>query len=81
MTTRKTGKSKPKVEELELNKETVQELTESEAEAAPAEDAAAEGEAPSVQPEPKKKGKRLPRRLRPQKTRRRPHEAPARRCE
>jgi small subunit ribosomal protein S17 len=43
---------------------------EAEAEAAPAEAADAEGEAP--QPEPKKKRKRLPRRLRPQKTRRRP---------
>jgi len=43
-----------------------------EPEVAPAEEAAAEGEAaPAAQPEPKKKGKRLPRRLRPQKTRRR----------
>jgi small subunit ribosomal protein S17 len=43
-----------------------------EAEATPAEDVeAAESEAPSVQPEPKKKRKRLPRHLRPQKTRRR----------
>ena len=33
MTTRKTGKSKPKVEELELNKETIQDLTEGETEA------------------------------------------------
>jgi ribosomal protein uS17 len=49
-----------------------EETTETEAEAAPAEEAAAEGEAaPAAQPEPKKKGKRLPRRLRPQKTRRR----------
>ena len=34
MTTRKTGKSKPKVEELELTKETVRDLTDNEAEAA-----------------------------------------------
>ena len=34
MTARKTGKNKPKVEKLELNKETVQELTEGGAEAA-----------------------------------------------
>jgi len=34
MTERKAGKNKPKVEKLELNKETVQDLTGSEAEAA-----------------------------------------------
>ena len=32
MTARKTGKNKPKVEKLELNRETVQDLTEREAE-------------------------------------------------
>jgi small subunit ribosomal protein S17 len=48
-----------------------EEAPEAEAEAAPSEDAEAEGEAPAVEPEPKKKRKRLPRRLRPQKTRRR----------
>ena len=37
-----------------------------------AEEPAAEEAAPAPQSEPKKKGKRLPRRLRPQKTRRRP---------
>jgi len=37
-----------------------------------AEEPAAEDAAPAPQSEPKKKGKRLPRRLRPQKTRRRP---------
>jgi small subunit ribosomal protein S17 len=51
------------------------EAAEAEAEAAPTESAEAEGEAPSVQSEPKKKGKRLPRRLRPQKTR--PRRAPS----
>jgi small subunit ribosomal protein S17 len=48
-----------------------EEASEAEAEAGPSEDAQAEDEAPAVQPEPKKKRKRLPRRLRPQKTRRR----------
>jgi ribosomal protein uS17 len=46
------------------------------AEAEPsAEEPAAEAEAPAAQPEPKKKRKRLPRRLRPQKTR--PTHAPS----
>jgi hypothetical protein len=34
MTARKTGKNKPKVEELELNRETIQDLTDDETEAA-----------------------------------------------
>jgi small subunit ribosomal protein S17 len=45
------------------------EAVEAEAEAAPTERAEAEGAAPSVQPEPKKKKKRLPRALRPARTR------------
>ena len=53
-----------------------EEAAEAETEAAPSKDAAAEGEAPPAQPARKKKGKRLPRRLRPQKTRPR-HAAPS----
>ena len=53
-----------------------EEAPEAGAEAAPSEAAEAEAQAPSAQPEPKKKGKRLPRRLRPQKTRPR-HPAPS----
>ena len=49
-----------------------EETTETEAEAGSTEEGDADDEAPAAQPEPKKKGKRLPRRLRPQKTRRRP---------
>jgi small subunit ribosomal protein S17 len=52
-----------------------EETAEAETEAAPSDDAEAEGEAPSTQPARKKKGKRLPRRLRPQKTR--PRHAPS----
>jgi ribosomal protein uS17 len=53
-----------------------EEAAEAGTEAVPSGDAEAEGQAPSAQPAPKKKGKRLPRRLRPQKTRPR-HAAPS----
>jgi small subunit ribosomal protein S17 len=57
------------VAEAEGPEEPEEPKAEAKAEGAEETEAAVEGEAPSVQPEPKKKRKRLPRQLRPQKTR------------